>query len=162
MTRAEINNALKYALLALAAFAVGCATALVPQLMDVSQPALNWRIVLGTGITAVITAYGGAMLPRAGSTGIAAQVDTLKAGGTARSEMVVLSQDEAAPRLAGALSPDQVRQIVAGLADALHGAVVDAVIARMQATPQPKDLPADPVGHISALLDQDERGRSDP
>lgn len=115
MTQAEINNALKYTLLALAAFSIGCATALVPQLMDPTLPVLNWRIVLGTGITAVITAYGGAMLPRAGSTAIAAQVDSLKAAGMQKRDMVVVSEAEAVPILAGALSPSQVAQMVAAV-----------------------------------------------
>jgi hypothetical protein len=136
--------------IALGAFAIQLAAGKVP-----IPESWAWTVPILQAVVVAATA----LLPRAGSEEIAGQVDALRAGGVPRSEMVVLSKDEAAPRLAGALSPDQMAQIVAGLADVLHGAVVDAVIARMQATPQPKDLPSDPVGHIEALLDQDEQAR---
>jgi hypothetical protein len=91
----EARNYVQYAALALGAFLVGSLTALVPQLMDPTMPALNWRTVLGTGITAVLTAYGGSLLPRSGSTGLARQVDALKADGVPKSDMVVVSQEQA-------------------------------------------------------------------
>jgi hypothetical protein len=62
-------------------------------------------------------------LTRVGSEAIAAQVDSLHAAGTAKHDMVVVSQDEAVPLLAGALSPSQVAQ------------VADEIEARLRATP---------------------------
>lgn len=90
----EIQNYLKYAALALGAFLVGCAAALVPQLMDPAMPPLNWRIVIGTGITALVTAYGGTMLPRAGSTGLATEVNHLRDHGVSRTDMTVVSTED--------------------------------------------------------------------
>jgi hypothetical protein len=90
----EIQNYLKYAALALAAFLVGCATALVPQLLDPAIPPLNWRIVIGTGIAALVTAYGGTLLPRSGSTGLAAEVNHLRDHGVSRSDMSVVSTED--------------------------------------------------------------------
>jgi hypothetical protein len=107
----ELRNALKYALLALLAFGLGCATALVPQLMDPAMAPINWRIVVGTGITAIVTAYGGSRLPRSGSTAIASQVDALKAQGVPRHEMVVVSQDEAVSALAATPDPAAVQAV---------------------------------------------------
>lgn len=95
MSEAELNNYLKYALLALGAFAAGCVVALIPQLMDPTMPVLNWRFVLGTGLTAVVSTYGGTFLPRGGSTAIAAQVNALRAGGVHREDMMVVQADAA-------------------------------------------------------------------
>lgn len=133
-------------MLALAAFAVGCASALVPQLMDPTMPALNWRIVIGTGITAVLAAGGGSFLPRSGSTGIAAQVNELRGQGVHRDDMVVLSKDEAIQAVAAApLTPEQVAQMVA------------AVKAEMAHDPEGDDPPAVSVpDHIIGLIDRDE------
>lgn len=86
----EQRNLLKYVGLAIAAFLIGCATALVPQLMDASQPPLNWRIVLGTGIAALVTAYGGSLLPRVGGEHIASRVDALRDEGYHRDELTVV------------------------------------------------------------------------
>jgi hypothetical protein len=118
----EQRNLLMYLFLALAAFAVGCATALVPQLMDPTMPPMNWRIVIGTGITALITAYGGSRLPRTGSTTIAAQVDNLKSVGVPRRDMIVVTRDDAAATAAEALTPTQVQQV----ADELERRMRDA------------------------------------
>lgn len=115
---AEQRLILKYAALALAAFAVGCATALVPQLMDPSVPPLNWRIVIGTGITALVTAYGAALLPRKGSTDLARQVNDLRDQGVHRADMVVMSKDEAVtlaaelPPVHPDLAPDETDQLL--------------------------------------------------
>lgn len=89
----EVQNYVKYAALALAAFLIGCASALVPQLLDPTMPDLNWRIVLGTGIASLVTAYGGMLLPRHGSTGLAHQVNSLRAEGYSREDMVVVPKD---------------------------------------------------------------------
>jgi hypothetical protein len=143
------QNVLKYVVTIVAGSLAAALGVLAVQLAGTDP--IMWRPVAAAAIGPIVTGLAAMQLTRLGSEGIAAQVDTLKAGGTARSEMVVLSQDEAVPRLAGALSPDQVRQIVAALK------------AEMARDPEGDDpLPSDPVGHISALLDQDERGRSDP
>lgn len=91
----EARNILNYALLAVGAFAVGCAAALVPQLMDPSMPELNFRIVLGSGLSALLAAYGGSFLPRGGSTRLAEQVDTLKQMGVRKRDMRVVPWDDA-------------------------------------------------------------------
>jgi hypothetical protein len=129
----EARNILNYALLAVGAFAVGCATALVPQLMDPSMPPLNLRVVLGTGITALITAYGGSLLPRFGSEHIAQQVNSLREMGYHRDDLAVVPRGGRAPdpgATAGSpvvLTPDQVKQ------------VADELEARMRATPAESD-----------------------
>ena len=93
---ADQRNTLNYFVLALGAFVLGCAGALVPQLMDPTMPDLNFRVVIGTGLTAVLTAYGGSRLPRTGSAKLAAEVGALQAEGVSRSDMTVVPTDEVA------------------------------------------------------------------
>jgi hypothetical protein len=90
----EVQNYIKYAAVALGAFLVGCAAALVPQLLDPALPPINWRIVIGTGISALVTAYGSTLLPRAGSTGLATQVNHLRDLGVPRAEMTVVPSED--------------------------------------------------------------------
>jgi hypothetical protein len=93
---ADQMNTLNYFILALGAFVLGCAAALVPQLMDPSMPDLNFRVVIGTGLTAVLTAYGGSRLPRTGSARLAADVKALQQDGVHRSEMSVIRTEDLA------------------------------------------------------------------
>jgi hypothetical protein len=64
---------------------------------------------------ALATVVGTSQLTRFGSEQIAAQVNALKTQGVPRSEMVVLSEADAASVLAQQVPPDQVAQIVAAV-----------------------------------------------
>lgn len=64
---------------------------------------------------ALATALGTSQLTRFGSEQIAKQVDALKTQGVPKSEMVVLSQDDAASALGAPLSPEQRAVILADL-----------------------------------------------
>lgn len=72
---------------------------------------INWRPVLVAALGPIVTGLASMQLTRLGSEPIAAQVDSLKATGVQRRDMVVVSQDEAAPMLAGNLTPMQVQQV---------------------------------------------------
>lgn len=84
---------------------------------------VNWRPVIVAAIGPVVTGLLATQLTRVGSESIAAQVDSLKAIGTPRHEMVVVSQDEAVSGLANPAEPDMVK------------AVADELERRMRQTP---------------------------
>lgn len=94
MSNDELRVYLKYAALALGAFLAGSLTALVPQLMDPTMPDLNFRIVVGSGLSALIAAFGGAFLPRQGSVGLSKDVDALRSVGIPRTEMTVVKREK--------------------------------------------------------------------
>lgn len=66
-------------------------------------------------IRSLATAGGASQLTRLGSEGLAAQVDALKTAGVPKSEMVVLSEEDAAVALGSPLPADYVAQLVAAV-----------------------------------------------
>lgn len=125
MTDLTAQNIIKYAVTILAGALAAALGVLAVQLAGVDP--INWRPVIAAAIGPVVTGLAAMQLTRVGSESIAAQVDSLKAAGTARKDMVVVREDEAVPVLAGALSPSQVAQMV------------DALEARLRQTPADYD-----------------------
>lgn len=120
MTRAQLVNVAWYVAYAF----VGALVATGLQLAQVlaGDGDILWRPLAATFTTtlfgALATALGASRLTRLGSEQIAGQVNALKAEGVPRSQMVVLSQDDAAAALAAPrplLPAEMVPQIVAAL-----------------------------------------------
>jgi hypothetical protein len=135
------QNVLKYVVTILAGALAAALGVLAVQLAGVDP--VNWRPVIAAGIGPVVTGLAAMQLTRVGSEPIAAQVDSLQAAGTHKRDMVVVSQDEAVPLLAGALSPSQVAQ------------VADEIEARLRQTPA-GTAPASVPDRIIELIDQAE------
>lgn len=113
MNSLTAQNLIKYAVAILAGALAAALGALVVQLSGTDP--ITWRPVIAAGLGPVVTGLAAMQLTRVGSEAIAAQVDSLKAAGTDRRDMVVVSQDDAIPLVAGALPPEQVSQIVAAI-----------------------------------------------
>lgn len=126
MTEQTIRNALVY---------IG--VAIVPPVADAVYQALASQMAGGKpidwgqlGLVTLLALLGAAVAsqrPQVGHEAIAAQTNYLQAQGMPKREMVVLHQDEAAPALAGGMTPTQVQQ------------VADELEMRLRATPARTD-----------------------
>lgn len=115
VTAAEFRTWVQYAAAALAAFLTGSLTYVVPLLMDPSEPPISWRMVIGFGLSALVSAYLGSRITRPGREPVSVQVSALRKAGIEPSEMVVIpsfdasiSHSEAAranPKILEALTP---------------------------------------------------------
>lgn len=112
MTDAEFRLLLKYATTMLIAFVLAGGSVLVTQLAGDGD--IQWRAVLAAGIGAALPIIATTQLARTGSTEIAQQVDSLRAEGYHRSEMVVVPADTI-PNPLPPLTPEMRRQIVADI-----------------------------------------------
>jgi anti-sigma factor RsiW len=76
-TNAEIRTYLKIAAAMVVAFLSGAMVYVIPLLLDPSEPPISWRVVLGTGLAAVIGGGVTSRFTRPGKESIAAQVNAL-------------------------------------------------------------------------------------
>jgi hypothetical protein len=88
-----------------------------------STDPIDWRPVLAAAIGPIVAGLAASRLPRPEGAVLAQQIDALKAQGTPRHEMVVVSQAEAVSGVADPADPDVVR------------AVADELERRMKAQP---------------------------
>jgi hypothetical protein len=88
-----------------------------------STDPIDWRPVIAAAIGPIVAGLAASRLPRPEGAALAMQIDALKAQGTPRHEMVVVSQAEAVSGVADPADPDVVR------------AVADELERRMKAQP---------------------------
>lgn len=91
MTR-EQRNIVNYVVLGLVAFMLGCIAALIPELNGPPEAEINWRMILSAGLSAFMATAGAMLLPRVGSSHLAADVDKLKKRGVKKSDMKVVQK----------------------------------------------------------------------
>jgi hypothetical protein len=84
---------------------------------------IDWRPVFAAMIGPIVAGLAASRLPRPEGAALALQIDALKAQGTPRHEMVVVSQAEAVSGVANPADPDVVK------------AVADELERRMRAMP---------------------------
>jgi hypothetical protein len=70
---------------------------------------INWRPIIAAAIGPIVAGLAASRLPRPEGAALAAQIDSLKAQGVPRAEMVVVSQEEAIRGIAEAPPPDAGR-----------------------------------------------------
>ena len=103
MSTAQLRNVGMYGLYVLVGALIAAGIKLGTELGG-SEP-INWRAVMEVFVVTFFgtasTAWAASKLPRFGSEQISEQVNTLQADGTPRSQMVVLSQEDAVAALAG-------------------------------------------------------------
>lgn len=109
MTQLEARNALNYAMAILAGSLAAALLVLSTQLAGADP--INWRPILLAALGPILTGLVTTQLTRTGFTQIAAQADYLQAQGLPKHELVVLHESEAAPALAGGLTPTAVQQV---------------------------------------------------
>lgn len=123
MTDLTARNVLLYVGSVLAGATAASLAALAVQLTGVDP--INWRPVIVAALGPIVTGLLATQLTRVGSEGIAAQVDSLKAAGTPKRDMVVVHQDDAAALVADALTPTQVQQVADELERRMRDAPAD-------------------------------------
>jgi hypothetical protein len=84
---------------------------------------IDWRPVLAAAIGPLVAGLAASRLPRPEGAALAMQIDALRAQGTPRHEMVVVTQTEAVSGVANPADPDVVK------------AVADELERRMKARP---------------------------
>jgi hypothetical protein len=84
---------------------------------------IDWRPVIAAMIGPIVAGLAASRLPRPEGAALAMQIDALKAQGTPRHEMVVVTQTEAVSGVANPADPDVVK------------AVADELERRMKARP---------------------------
>lgn len=117
MTPAQLRSLGLYALWAFigATVATGLQLAAMLSGTDVIQIRPLAAVFTSSFFGALATVLGTSQLTRFGSEGIASQVDALKSAGVPKSQMVVLSEDDAAGALGAPLTAAQRAVILADL-----------------------------------------------
>jgi hypothetical protein len=121
VTDAVTRTIILYVLSILAGALVAGLGVLATQLVGTDP--INWRPVLAAMIGPIVAGLAASRLPRPETAVLAQQIDALKAQGTPRHEMVVVTQEEAVSGVANPADPDVVK------------AVADELERRMKAQP---------------------------
>lgn len=120
MTTAQLNNLLIFVGVALLnMLVIASAAALAAGTMpgfregEFLRPAASTAVALLAFLAPILSSWISANRPRLGSEGLAQQVNDLRAEGVSRSQMVVVSRDDAALPLpvAGRLTAEQLAQV---------------------------------------------------